>query len=92
MGCQIKQLLKSNDRIAAMKLLQQRKNLEKFVHGQYDRKYRLDEVLMNIEQGQQDSMVLESLKVANEVGKQQMQGQEGMDLESLMSEIHAQLG
>lgn len=78
MNRQIKQLMRSNERPAATRLLQQRKSLEKFVYSQYDRKYHLDEALLRIEQGQQNQMVFESLKIANEAGKQLIDGQSGL--------------
>lgn len=62
-----------NDRPAALRLLQQRKNIEKFVYRQNDKKYSLEAALLGIEQGQQNLMVFESLKAAKEAGDHQNQ-------------------
>jgi hypothetical protein len=89
--------MKDNDKNAATKLLRQRKNIEKFIVGLQDKKYYLDQMLMSIEQGEQNRLVFESLKVGSKASKQLNLGDvvdaEGnrssiaVELESFMSEL-----
>ena len=48
---QIKQWMKRGDKQTAAKLLLQKKNIDKHILGQQNRKYHLEEVLMGIEDG-----------------------------------------
>jgi hypothetical protein len=61
--------MKDNDKNAATKLLRQRKTIEKFIIGLQDRKFYLDQMLMSIEQGEQNRLVFESLKVGSKASK-----------------------
>jgi hypothetical protein len=66
-------------------MLAQRKNLEKHIINQFNRKYQLDEMLMGIEAGESNKFVMESLKKGKDALDQS--STDISDLESIMGEI-----
>ena len=69
MNAQCIKLMKANERKQASKMLTQRKGVEKYIVDLTNKKFNLEGILMGIEQGQQNQMMFESLKVASEAGK-----------------------
>lgn len=63
---QIRQISKNPDKTTALKLLRQRKAIEKFIDGLHDRKSTLDTMLMSIEEGMNNKAIFDTMKVANE--------------------------
>ena len=62
--------------------------MEKYVTNHDNKKYQLDDMLMGIEAGQSNAIVLESLKMAKDAIDST--STQVSDIESVMSEIHQQ--
>ena len=69
MNAQCIKLMKSNEKQRASKMLSQRKAVEKYIADMTNKKFNLENILMGIEQGQQNQIMFESLKIASEAGK-----------------------
>ena len=63
---QIRSISKNTDKTTALKLLRQRKAIEKFIDGLHDRKATLEQMLMSIEEGLNNKAIFDTMKVANE--------------------------
>ena len=66
MNCQIKAIATNPDKTMALKLLRQRKTIEKFISGMHDKRSTLEQLLLNIEDGMNNKAIFDTLKVANE--------------------------
>lgn len=66
--------MKINEKNQATKLLRQRKQIEKYIIGLHNRKFHLDQVLINIESGEQNRLVFDSLKIASKATKSLNEG------------------
>jgi len=65
LNSQIRAIAKNPDKTLALKLLRQRKAMEKFIDGMHDKRSTLEQMLMNIEDGMSNKAIFDTLKVAN---------------------------
>lgn len=86
----IKQLGKANKE-RALRLLKQKKNYDKRIEQDYDRKMTLEEILFKLRSGANDVEIFKSLKLAKEAGDEVSQSTTdalgGADVGSLLDDI-----